>query len=350
MKVAIIVYGSLTTLSGGYLYDRMLVSKLQLRGDDVHVISQRDRGYAANLLENFRANDFPDVDVLIQDELNHPSLFLANRRRPRPPIVSIVHHLRSSEHRARWQNTAYAMIERAYLRGVHGFIFNSDATRDTVMTLMRRDQAHVVATPGGDRFGAATPEQTRARIARSTTLRLFSVGNVIPGKGLDVLLTALDGLQSEQVALDVVGSEQAAPAFAKRMRAKAASLSLPVTFHGALSDEELRLLLQGADVFVLPSYYEGFGIVYLEAMAQGVPAIGVRVGAVPMLIQDGSNGYLIGPGDAATLAERLRGLAHDRELLMRMSLRALSAAAGFPTWDQSTDRMRDFLLSVAQGR
>jgi glycosyltransferase involved in cell wall biosynthesis len=348
MKVALVIYGSLETVSGGYLYDRMLVSKLQRRGDEVQVISQRRLGYGANVADNFRPSAFTDVDLLIQDELNHPSLFLANRLNAHPPIVSIVHHLRSLEHRASWQNAAYASIEKAYLQGVDGFIFNSETTRDTVRALIRRDKPHVVATPGGDRFGASTQEQVRARVGQSKTLRIITVGSVIPGKGLDVLLAAMHGLQSEDVALDVVGTEHTAPAFAQRMRTMAAALKSPITFHGTRSDAELHMRLQSADVFVLPSYYEGFGIVFLEAMAQGLPAIGVHAGAMPSLIRDGSNGYLLAPGDAGNLEGHLRAFARDRALLLRMSLDALSWATRFPSWDQSTERMRDFLVSVAR--
>ena len=346
MRAALIVYGPLETTSGGYLYDRMLVSKLRQQGDAVQVISQRRRPYPANLLDNLHGW-LPDVDVLIQDELNHPSLFLANRRRPRPPIVSIVHHLRSSERRPTWQNAGYAAVERLYLQGVDGFIFNSDTTRESVRGLVPLETPFVVATPGGDRLGGSTATHVRKRVARRGPLRLISVGNVIPGKGLDVLLDAMQQVRTELVHLDIIGSEDAAPAFGARLRVRAETLGSAVTFHGALSDKDLQSHLGAADVFVLPSYYEGFGIVFLEGMAHGLPAIGAAAGAVPTLIEDGSNGFLISPGDSAALASRIRTLAADRELLLRMSLDALHSARDFPTWDQSTERMRNFLASIA---
>ncbi len=346
MRAALVIYGSLNSTSGGYLYDRMLVSKMRLRGDEVQVISQPRRSYAAGLLDNLHAR-FPDVDVVIQDELNHPSLFLANRRRPRPHIVSIVHHLRSSERRPAWQNGIYALVEQAYLQGVDGFIFNSDTTAESVRLLAGTGKPYVVATPGGDRLGTLTPDAVRARVTRGGRLRLVSVGSAIPGKGLDVLLDAMQQLRDEAVQLEIIGPEDAAPSFAARLRSRTTELGLPVTFHGELSDSELQAQMQAADVFVLPSYYEGFGIVFVEGMAQGLPAIGTAAGAVSTLIQDGSNGFLVAPGDAARLADCIRTLARDRELLLQMSLRAIRSAGTFPTWDQSTDKMRAFLMQVA---
>ena len=97
MKLGFLIYGSLDTLSGGYMYDRMLVEYLRAQGDTVEVISLRWRNYAAHLTDNFTFKLPSDLDILIEDELNHPSLIRANRG-PHPyPIVSLVHHLRCSE-------------------------------------------------------------------------------------------------------------------------------------------------------------------------------------------------------------------------------------------------------------
>ena len=105
MHVGLIIYGSLDTLSGGYLYDRELVGRLQACGDQVTLVSLPGQGYARRWLDNWTAGlagrlaQLP-LDVLLQDELCHPSLFAMNRqlrRRARFPLVSIVHHLRSSE-------------------------------------------------------------------------------------------------------------------------------------------------------------------------------------------------------------------------------------------------------------
>ena len=350
MRIGLVIYGSLATMSGGYLYDRMLVEKLRRQGDSVEIISIARRSYGLNIVDNLRDLQRPGLDLILQDELNHPSLFLANGRAHRTPILSIVHHLRSSERRWAPENAVYRHVERLYLKTVDGFVYNSDTTRRSVERLTGKGMPCVVATPGGDRLGTTSPARVRARAAERGPLRLIFVGNLIPAKGLDVLLSALGELPREDFHLDVIGSEELAPEYTARIRRTAHVLQLPVTFHGPLAEGALSERLQDAHVLALPSYYEGFGIAFLEGMAHGLAALGSRAGAVEALITNGENGYLIESGDAPALARHLAELARDRRLLAKLGVGALRRYARFPTWDQTTDRIRDFLLTVATRR
>src|SRR5574340_650543 len=124
MKIGFVIYGSLDTMSGGYLYDRKLVEYLRKQGDMVEIISLPWRNYFSHLTDNFQFRLPSGFDVLIEDELNHPSLLIANSQ-PHPcPVISIVHNLRSSEKRPAWQNAMYRQIEKQYLSSPDGFIFN----------------------------------------------------------------------------------------------------------------------------------------------------------------------------------------------------------------------------------
>src|SRR5215468_1601581 len=114
MRIGLIIYGSLDTLSGGYLYDRKLVDYLRSQRDEVEIISLPWRNYAVHLTDNLFFKLPHNLDILIQDELNHPSLILANTGKHPYPVISLVHHLRCSEPRPKWQNTPYRMIEKKY--------------------------------------------------------------------------------------------------------------------------------------------------------------------------------------------------------------------------------------------
>lgn len=356
MKIGLIIYGSLNILSGGYLYDRMLVEYLRAQGDTVEIISLPWRNYAAHLTDNLWFRLPHDLDILIQDELNHPSLLAANAGKHPYPIVSLIHHLRCSEPRPKWQNDFYRVIEKKYLNSVDGCVFNSQTTQSVVNGLVVNGKPSVVAYPPTDRFGEAITEHEIIERAKSEEFRILFLGNIIERKGLHTLLDALamgqNGILSYK--LDVVGSLTIDPIYANAAQKKAASLSSQaspeqsrrVTFHSSLDNKPLIAKLQQAHVLVVPSSYEGFGIVYLEGMGFGLPAIGTTAGAAGEIIRDGETGYLIAPNDSAALASRLAELSTDRGLLTRLSRNALQRYRLQPTWEQTVGNIRSFLQEM----
>ena len=119
--------------------------------------------------------------------------------------------------------------------------------------------------------------------------------------------------------------------------------------HGALADEAVAEKLKSAQALVVPSSYEGFGIVYLEGMGFGLPAIGSSSGAAGEIIGDGQTGYLVRPGDNAGLSAHLHSLAADRDLLRRMSLNALERYRQQPAWELGAESIRQFLALMLSG-
>lgn len=359
LRLGLVIYGSLDTVSGGYLYDRRLVQYLRQRGDSVEIISQPWAAYPGRLWQNADrslANRLAglNLDLLLQDELNHPSLFLQNRRLKGLgglPLVSIVHHLRSSELHPAAQMALYRRVEKRYLRSVDGFVFNSQTTRAAVEGLVGLPVQGVVATPGGDRFGERLSEEAvSARARKAGPLRVLFVGNIIPRKGLAALIEALATLPYAGWVLRIIGREDADPQYARAIRAlvQRRRLSKNVLMLGELEDEFLVQEWKRCDVLAVPSQYEGFGIVYLEGMHFGVPALGSSAGATGEIIRDGENGFLIPPGDRQILAERLALLARDRARLEQMSLAALRHSAGALSWEASAEKVRAYLLEVAK--
>jgi glycosyltransferase involved in cell wall biosynthesis len=345
MKIGLVIYGSLDTLSGGYLYDRKLVEYLRAQGEEVEIFSLPWRSYAACLLDNVHFRLPPGLDLLIQDELNHPSLILANRRPHLYPVISLVHHLRSSEQHPCWLKGFYRFVEERYLRSVDGLIFNSENTRTVVEEMLGWKKSHLVAYPPTDRFGDGfSKREVKNRTGNSGELRLLFIGNLIPRKGLHTLLDAIRDV-SFVFHLDVVGSLEVDPPYAQKMQQFAAdpNFTSKVTFHGTLRDEPLVALLRSAHLLVVPSSFEGFGIVYLEGMAFGLPAVGTTAGGAVEIIEDGKTGFLIAPGDSETLADRLVLLAHDRALLGQMSLNALNRYRRQPLWIETAGKIHSYL-------
>lgn len=355
MRLGLIIYGSLDIISGGYLYDRVLVEYLRAQGDTVEIISLPWRSYPVHLAHNLSASLYRRLrnshfDVLLQDELNHPSLWHMNERLRGPinyPILSIVHHLRSSEREhPPILRPLYRAVERRYLRSVDSFIFNSYATRSAVESLSGESKPNVVAHPAGDRLGVALPaDQIARRVETAARLEIVFLGNLIPRKGLHTLLDALAHLPSQSWYLTIIGSADVDRAYTRLVRRQIAALDLStrVTFLHAASDEMLVTALSTSHVMAVPSSYEGFGIAYLEGMAFGLPAIATTGGAAGEIIAHGETGFLISPGDVASLAGCLRLLLEDRPRLLAMSLAARQRFDHHPTWAQTAARIRAFI-------
>jgi glycosyltransferase involved in cell wall biosynthesis len=362
MRLGLVIYGSLETRSGGYLYDRMLVEHMRRHGDQVEVISLPWQGYARHLTHNLhpelrRRLSRLKVDLLLQDELNHPSLFWLNRalRRQAPyPLVSIVHHLRCREERPVWQNRLYGWVEGAYLASLDSFICNSRSTEESVRELLppgRRDIPAQVVSPGGDRLDPQVTDcEIRRRAVEPGPLQVLFVGNLIPRKGLHVLLEALSKLERPAWQLMVAGSLEADRPYANGLirGVRAAGLQDNVRFLSSINDGELIAWLKRSHVLAVPSSYEGFGIVYLEALGFGVPVLASRAGGGVEIVSDGETGYLVSPGDAEGLAARLAELAQDRQRLCIMSLAARQRYLTWPTWKETMQAARDFLLSMVE--
>lgn len=353
MRVALVIYGSLETLSGGYLYDRRLVAHLRAQGDTVDVVSLPWRDYGRHLLDNAsrdlrRRLSTETWDVILQDELNHPSLFALNAALPaHPPRVAIVHHLRCSEDRPAWQNALYRKVERRYLNTVQAAVFNSETTRAASQAVAGREIPGVVAYPAGDRFGPGPTEaEVLARAAEGGPLRLLFLGNLIARKGLHTLLDALAAVEAPWT-LSVIGGAPE-PGYAARVQGQAARLGLRERVHwrGPVSDDEVRAALLTHQALVVPSSYEGFGIAYLEALRFGLPVLATTAGAAPELITHAREGALVSPNDSDSIAAVLNRWARDRAHLAALGRAARERARSFPSWEETGATIRHHLLGL----
>ncbi len=356
MHIGLLIYGDLNIRTGGFLYDRKLVEELGNRGHEVSIFSLPWRSYTAQLFDNLGKHlldwlSKQKLDVLLQDELLHPSLFYLNSRAQRVlagPIISIVHHLRSSESAPFALKTIYAWIERAYFQSVNGLCCNSKSTLRSVHDLIRKPiLPSVVAYPGRDHFNPGiSSAQVKARLHSAGPLRLFFLGSIIPRKGLATLIDALAGIDQNLWRLDIVGDTSFDPHYHTSLRHRIRGLALQdnITWHGAVDDQQLRLLWERAHMLVVPSEYEGFGIVYLEAMAHGVVPIASKEGGASELIDHGVNGYLVEPGDVAGLRAIIQQLHDDRSQLSALGLAAQDRYAKHPTWSESTSIIESFLV------
>lgn len=342
MHIGLVIDGDLGQTSGGYRYDRELVSHLERRGDEVEIVSlpqDRDR------------LDRP-FDVLLQDELCHPALVDRNPSLDEPnSIVALVHLLRCGDPETDTDTGADRVRERErrYLESVDAAICTSEFTRDRVGELVSNDALPThVAPPAGRREDAARAAGDVQTRAQTGPLRIAFVGNVVPRKNLDTLVDALARVDREW-DLTVVGSRDADPEYTRTVenRVTAHDLDDRISFRGRVSDDTLESILDRAHVLAVPSRYEGFGMVYLEAMEFGVVPIASSVGGASELVADGRNGVVVDPDDGARLASLVGALAADRDRLSSLAVGALETAAAHPTWSETLAGAREFVAELA---
>jgi glycosyltransferase involved in cell wall biosynthesis len=218
-------------------------------------------------------------------------------------------HFNHPARRSRFRE-ALAAADRVILVG--------EPLRPFFRDLVGRDD-HFRVVPNG--FSLQPVERRSTMLESGRVLRLVSVSNLHEGKGIELNLEALGSLSRRGMtnwAYDVVGDGDQRD----RLRRMVAALGLGerVSFVGALPHQEVARRLSVADVFILPSYREAFGIAYLEAMAAGLLVVGVQGQGPSAFIEHGVNGLLVPPRDS-------KALAHELEAVMREPSRFRGMAA-----------------------
>lgn len=163
--------------------------------------------------------------------------------------------------------------------------------------------------------------------SRSELVALL-VARLVPTKGIEVAIQAMTQLREHPVRLRIVGEGSAD--YEKSLRDLVTSLGVQhrVTFAGALPVTQLDAEYAAADLFVLPSWYEAFGIVLVQAMAAGLPCVASDVGGIPSVVRDGETGLLFPAGDSGALAAAMRQLA-DESLRRRFGEQGRTEAQRF---------------------
>jgi len=332
LRIAWVVYGSLEQVSGGYIYDRLVVEKLRALGDTVTVISLTP---GARDLPELRREDF---DVVVGDELCFRELLLMFQRAPAGlQRVLLIHHLTAWEHRPGPERDAVLALERAVIDAADVCLATSRITADRLHA--EHIARHVrVAEPGADRM--PRPD-TGGQEPSGAYLRLLFVGNILRRKRVLELCEAFAGLPLENSELVLVGAELE-PEYATEVRGfvTRAGVGKRVRLLGPLTAPAVAEQLALADVLVLPSALEGYGMVLSEALWASVPIIAARVGAAEQLVSQTSAGLLYEPEDALALGATLSAFVSDGPLRATLRRHAWRAAEILPRWQDTALAVR----------
>lgn len=326
-QLVFVVPGQLDQLTGGYLYDRQIVKGLRGRGRGVTVIELASRPDTAVFAR------FADGTPTIIDGLAFPGLEAAvAAHRDRLPLIALVHHpLAEETGLSRPAAERAARLEAAILPQCHGVICPSRRTAAAVARYGVPLERIAVVPPG-----TAKPTSHR-RARRGLPRALLCVAGLVRRKGHAVLAAALTRIRDLDWELVCIGSLERDPATTRTVRRMiaAARLGRRITLAGEWHPALVASAYRAADIFVLPSFHEGYGMAYAEAMAHGLPIIATTAGAIPDTVPR-SAGLLVPPGDPISLARALRRMLVAPALTARLALGSRAAGARLPEWRQTT--------------
>ncbi len=328
--------GDIDAPTGGYGYDRRLLREWRAAGVEArHLALPGSFPVPAEAdlkaTEQRLAATAPD-DILLIDGLAFGAFPEALAARFAPRLVALVHHPLALE-TGLDPETAEKLrqSETLALRHARVVVVTSPATKLTLATEfgIAADRI-VVAIPGTD------PAPRAKGSERSEALHMLAVGSLIPRKGYGVLVDALAAIADRPWTLTIAGSPDHAPATAAALRDDIARAGLAerILLTGSVGTERLAQLYDEADLFVMPSLYEGYGMVLTEALARGLPIVTTLSGAGAEALPEAA-ALKVPPGDAAALAKALARLI-DAPAERRQRADAARAAAGdLPRWDEA---------------
>lgn len=325
--------GDITTLTGGYIYDRRMVQGLRDQGRHVDVLALPDSFPTPSDSDMRQALDalqaLPADRPVIIDGLAFGALDPQGVAAIRAPIVAMIHHPLAQESALPADLADHLWrTERANLAHARHVMVPSPHTRD--MLIDRYDvpaDRITVARPGTD-----CPEQPAT--TQDPPL-ILSVGILHPRKGHDVLIAALAALADLDWQAVIVGNPWDAAHVADLQAQIAASgLDGQLELAGRVEADRLADLYRKASIFALATRYEGYGIVFDEALSHGLPIVSTRAGAVPGTVPADA-GLLVAPDDAPALAQALRRMLTDPAERAARAAAAARAGAALPGWSDT---------------
>jgi len=346
-SVTVLVPGKLRSRTGGYGYDRRIIAGLRRIGWTVDILtldgsyplpSRSARARTMTALGRLGAQTLVLADGLAFGAMAEEAEAYSGRLR----FVALVHHPLATETGL----TADAVrllfeSERRALACASAIVVTSHQTVASLQPYGVETDRVSVIEPGTDR-------QKPARGSSDDVVGLICVASVSPRKGHEVLVDALARLKDLRWHPTCVGDTGRTPETVNLLREQIAVAGLQdrISLVGERGSKDVARYYRRADLFVLPTRHEGYGMAVAEALAFGLPVVATPVGAIADLIGE-AGGILVPVDDADALSRALRRLISDPAARVELAARARAAGQLLPTWEDAAVRMSDLLSSVS---
>jgi glycosyltransferase involved in cell wall biosynthesis len=352
--VTLLVPGDLALRTGGYGYDREIVAGLLELGWRVDVVTldgsfpyptAAARAHAVQALAAL-----PDGALVLADGLAFGVMpEEAAREATRLAFVGLVHHPLADETGLDAETArAFAASERRALACTRGVVVTSHATARRLADFGVSPSRVTVVMPGTAEAPAAQGTRGTSGADSDVPVALLCVATLVPRKGHDVLCAALARLRQLPWHLTCAGSLTLHPPTAAALLQQLRELDLAgrVSLAGDLDAAALAAAYDRADIFVLATRHEGYGMAVAEAVAHGLPVVSTATGAIAELV-DSTSGAIVPMDDAEALAEALEPLISDDGARARAMAGARVRRATLPRWAESAQAMAHALSRCA---
>lgn len=346
VDVAFAIPGDLATPTGGYAYDREVLARLPqlgIRARHLALPGSFPDPTPDHLAETQRLLSLlPNDTVLFIDGLAFGAMPADVISTVCQPIIALVHHPLGYEPGLSQQRARKLIeLEKRALSFAKRVVVSSGFTKRLLVSEFAVPaEAITVAEPGTD----------PAERAHGTEmpLQILSIGSITPRKGFIFLVEALAELQDHDWRLTIAGPHDRDPSEVARLKSVIArhGLGHRTDLPGALDRQHVAAAYAAADLFVLPSLFEGFGMVLTEAMARGLPIVCTTGGAAAETVPNEA-AIKVPPGEVVPLRDALRRVISDDNLRRQLADAAWAAAQRLTRWETTAHRIANIIREVA---
>ncbi|MHB1006417.1 MAG: glycosyltransferase family 4 protein [Chloroflexota bacterium] len=358
LTLSLITLGDPAKVTGGYLYHQRMAAAAPRHGARIDFVSVPERPFPLPLSAGWSAMRAAQggpasargrVDAILVDSIAAAYVAAPAVARQSLPLCAIVHQPPGGIDHGPFRSRLQAALDMLLYRRVARVIAASQMLAEELHAWGVPAERLRVVPPGRDVAEHTAPGPPPADPRRGRAVAFLCVANWLPRKGIHLLLDAFATLPPEAGMLHLVGRTDVNPTYARRLHRRLAAPDLTgrVEVHGRLPLAVVAAFYAAADAFVLPSTKEPYGTVYGEAMAAGLPVVGLKAGNLPHLVLPGVEGLLVMPGDARGLAQAMLRLASDEPLRRKMAESARRRAQRWPTWEESAATLFATVREVA---
>jgi glycosyltransferase involved in cell wall biosynthesis len=351
-KVCMLLPNVFPAKTGGERYDKEMMLYLERMGYSVHYITQYTPpffiryGLTTSPYLIYHLGISPNSTIIVEDSAPHKRYLLANlflKCFTNIKIVVIMHHPNFPFRKYKIFRFLDGVLQKMQLYLADHIVTNSEYTKKQILDMGISGDKITIISPAVDYTNKEFKEKDL-----NDPANILYLGYLTPRKGLIYLLRALSELKDYDWELFIGGDEKSHPDYVSNCKkfAKSSGIEDRVNFLGHIDRPQINELFRNADIFILPSSHESYGMVIKEASSFGVPIITTDVGAIPEIVKHEESALLIPPKDHTAISKAIIHLLEDDKLRKKIAKGGFNSVDFSYNWDVAGEKFYNLLLRL----